>query len=169
MGTLKHILGGRVPLFERFHAERFHAQGGGASILAWHAARQEGTEVALSPLERSIEQELSRLLNTRCACPLALLATRERSVIDYGLPDYTALCTGGSADRQRLVELVRDTIAAFEPRLRNVQVEIAMLPNCRHALRVGVGAMVLVDGRLEPVRFNIGANHDTGHMTEVNP
>jgi len=164
VGTLNHVLGGRVPLFERFHA-----QGESASVLAWHAARRDGIEVDLSPLERSIEQELSRLLNTRCACPLAVLATRERSVIDYGLPDYTALCTGSSGDRQRLVELVRDTIVAFEPRLRNVQVEISMMPNCRHALRVDVGGMVLIDGRLEPVRFNINANHETDHMDKVNP
>ncbi|SHH10119.1 type VI secretion system baseplate subunit TssE [Massilia sp. CF038] len=155
MGTLNHVLGGRVPLFERFHA-----RGGDASVLAWHGARQDGTEVNLSPLECSIEQELTRLLNTRCACPLAVLATRERSVIDYGLPDYSALCSGSSADRARLVSLVRDTIVAFEPRLRQVEVEIALLPNCRHALQVGIRGAVLVNGRLEPVRFNLSANGD---------
>lgn len=157
MATLDHLHGARVPLFDRFHPDGEGGRGS-ASLLEWHAARQDGMERAASPLERSIERELSRLLNTRCPCTMEQLATRERSVVDYGLPDYSALYTANLDDQKRLAMLVRDTIAAFEPRLREVRVEIARIPNSRHALRVSVGGMVLIEGRLEPVSFNVSAN-----------
>ncbi|MES2317740.1 MAG: type VI secretion system baseplate subunit TssE [Pseudomonadota bacterium] len=160
MATLDHLRGARVPLFDRFHPDGKGGRGG-PSLLEWHAARQDGMEYAASPLERSIERELSRLLNTRCACTIEQLATRERSVVDYGLPDYSALYTANLDDQKRLAALVRDTIAAFEPRLREIQVEVARIANSRHALRVSVGGMVLVEGRLEPVRFNLSANGDS--------
>lgn len=161
MATLDHLHGARVPLFDRFMPDGGGGRGG-VSLLEWHAARQDGMEHAASPLERSIERELIRLLNTRCPCSLAQLATRERSVVDYGLPDYSSLYTANLDDQKRLAALVRDTIAAFEPRLREVQVDIARIPNSRHALRVAVGGLVLIEGRLEPVRFNVSANGDAG-------
>ena len=163
MGTLDHVYGARVPLFDRFHPEDDSARGE-ASLLAWHAPAQLGAERSMSPLERSIEQELGRLLNTRCACPLDELARRERSVVDYGLPDYSALYTANLVDQQRLAVLVRDTIAAFEPRLREVKVELTRIPNSRHALRLVVSGMVLIEGRLEPVRFNLNANDEGGRL-----
>lgn len=159
MATLDHLRGARVPLFDRFFPDGGGGRGA-VSVLEWHAARNDGMERTVSPLERSIEQELARLLNTRCACPLDELATRERSVIDYGLPDYSALYTANVTDQKRLAVLVRDTIAAFEPRLREVEVEVARIPNSRTALRVTVAGMVLVEGRLEPVRFNVNANDE---------
>lgn len=161
MAALDLVEGARAPLFDRFFrdGEGAHAD---STLLDWHRARRDGGEPVLSALESSIELELGRLLNTRCACPLAELATRERSVVDYGLPDYSALYTNNTDDQRRLVELVRATIEAFEPRLREVAVQVEMLGNSRHALRVRVQGMVLIEGRLEPVSFRIGANEEGG-------
>lgn len=161
MATLDLLHGARVPLFDRFlpAGQDTHASG---SLLEWRAVRQPGQGGESSPLERSIERELGRLLNTRCACPLAELATRERSVVDYGLPDYSTLYTANVDDQKRLAVLVRDTITAFEPRLREVAVEVSRIANSRCALRVAVAGKVLVEGRLEPVIFNINANEEGG-------
>lgn len=157
MAQLQQFLGARAPLFDRFEA----GGEGAATLHEWAPARYDGMTAVLSALERSIALELHRLLNTRCGATLAVLATRERSVIDYGLPDYAALYTSSLEDRRRLTALVQDTIVAFEPRLRAVQVQIELLGNSRHALRVLIAAQVLVQGRLEPVSFRIGA-HDEG-------
>jgi type VI secretion system protein ImpF len=161
LAALDLVEGARAPLFDRFFRDGEGARAD-STLLDWHRARQEGGEPVLSALEASIEQELGRLLNTRCACSLAELATRERSVVDYGLPDYSALYTNNTDDQARLVELVRGTIEAFEPRLRQVAVQVDMLGNSRHALRVRIQAMVLIEGRLEPVSFRIGANEEGG-------
>lgn len=155
MADLHLVHGARAPLFDRFGAA---GEGGAAPFLDWHAARRDGQDVAVSALELSIGRELGRLLNTRCGATLAQLAGRERSVIDYGLPDYSILYTDHIDDRRRLTELVRDTIVAFEPRLREVEVRIELLGNSRHALRVYVQGMVAVHGRLEAVSLQLGAN-----------
>lgn len=162
MAVLDQVRGQRAPLFDRFHANGFGTQGAGV-LLTWHAARQQGDERVVSPLERSIEQELARLLNTRCAWPREEAVKWERSVVDYGLPDCTALYTANLADQQRLAAMVRDTIAAFEPRLREVQVALVRIPNSRHGLRVSISGAVLVGGRLEPVRFDINTNDEKAH------
>src|SRR6185369_15761732 len=102
-----------------------------------------------------IGAELERLLNTRCAASLAQLATRRRSVLDYGLPDYSALHTADVEHRRQLSALVLDTATAFEPRLRDVQVDVEPAPNTRHALEVSITGHIAAPGRLEPVNFRV--------------
>lgn len=152
MADFKLLRGARAPLFDRFGDEDGE---GGAAFLPWHAARRDGGGLSLSALEHSIATELDRLLNTRCAASLEQLATRPRSVLDYGLPDYTSLYTADLRHRRQLGELVRETIAAFEPRLRDVQVEVAADVNSRQALEVAISGRVLAADRLEPVSFKV--------------
>jgi type VI secretion system lysozyme-like protein len=149
---LKLLRGARAPLFDRFGDEDGE---GGDAFLAWHAARRGGAGLSLSALEQSIAIELDRLLNTRCAASLEQLAARPRSVIDYGLPDYSALHAADLKHRRQLGELVRGSIVAFEPRLRDVQVEVEPDPNSRQALEVVVSGRVVADDRLEPVHFKV--------------
>lgn len=125
------------------------------SFLAWHPARREGLGLALSALEQSIVMELDRLLNTRCAASLEQLASRTRGVLDYGLPDYSALHSDNVEHCRLLAALVQSTVAAFEPRLHGVEVDVAPMPNSRMALDVTVRGTVLAEGRLEPVSFRI--------------
>ena len=155
MAALHLVQGARAPLFDRFGAV---GEGAGAPLLEWYDPRRVGQDVAAPALALSIGRELGRLLNTRCGATLAQLAGRERSVIDYGLPDYATLYTDHLDDRLRLTQLVRDTIVAFEPRLREVEVRVELLGNSRHALRVYVQGMVVVHDQLEPVSLQVGAN-----------
>jgi type VI secretion system protein ImpF len=152
LADLKLLRGVRAPLFDRFGDEDGE---GAASFLAWHPARRDGLELSLSALEHSIGAELERLLNTRCAASLAQLATRRRSVLDYGLPDYSALHTADVEHRRQLSALVLDTVTAFEPRLRDVQVDVEPAPNTRHALEVSITGHIAAPGRLEPVNFRV--------------
>lgn len=152
MADLKLLRGARAPLFDRFGDEDGE---GGDAFLPWHAARRGGGGLTLSALEQSIALELDRLLNTRCAASLAQLAQRPRSVLDYGLPDYSALHTADLQHHHQLQRLVHDTIAAFEPRLRAIQVVIAADRNSRQALDVAVSGHVVVAERLEPVSFKV--------------
>lgn len=155
MGDLSSLEGVRPPLFERFGGAE-----AGPAFLPWHAARRDGMELALSSLERSIGAELGRLLNTRCAASAAQLAGRERSVLDYGLPDYSAFYTGSVEDQRRLRALVQSTVEAFEPRLRELEVEVALPGNSRQALDVTIRARVMLEGTLEPVSFHVVAQSE---------
>lgn len=152
MAGLKLLRGARAPLFERFGDEDGE---GAAAFLPWQPGRRGGAGLTLSALESSIALELDRLLNTRCAASLDQLAVRPRSVLDYGLPDYSSLHTADLKHRRQLAVLVRDTIVAFEPRLRDVEVEVTPDANSRHALDVAVSGRVIAEDRLQPVSFKL--------------
>jgi type VI secretion system lysozyme-like protein len=85
----------------------------------WRILDREG-------LMRSIRLELHRLLNTRSHYAVEANGHRQRTVIDYGLPDYSALYTRNPEDHKRLAALVQSTVEAYEPRIRNVRIEVIL-------------------------------------------
>jgi type VI secretion system protein ImpF len=107
-------------------------------------------------LRDSVSRELTRILGTRCSITGDEALTRERTVIDYGLPD---LEYGGRTilpeDLRRLRRLVQKTIEAYEPRLQQVHVEIKrredVSPHAR--LHVTVTAMIVTEEVREPLSF----------------
>lgn len=107
-------------------------------------------------LRASIRRELERLFNTRSALPAEALRTRERTVVEYGLPDLGVLSPGRHADRVRLAAILREAVQAYEPRLADVRVTVGQpseAPGERGALRARIDAVLLIDGVPEPVSF----------------
>ena len=109
----------------------------------------------LSPAEtrESIARELSRLLNTRCVETMERVAGRERTVVDYGLPDFTTLNPTSDGDRQRLARLIVAAVDAYEPRLRQARVDVAVDPASPRALRIVLHATLVLGHLSEPVSF----------------
>lgn len=139
--------GAKAPLFDRLAQP---ARGGRNS-----ESRVHGT-LDRDGIARSIQRELERLLNTRCPYPAASLVPGARSVIDYGLPDYSAMYTQNPDDHKKLTTLIRQTIEAFEPRLRNVRVEIQLFGNSEKALLVKLAGSLAVGNVMERVSFAVG-------------
>lgn len=104
-------------------------------------------------LIESILSELSRLLNTRCSTTMAGLEGQERTVANYGLPDFTTLNPTSEGDRQRLARLIVDAIRAFEPRLQNPVADVRTDPANGRVLRVRVDGMLVIEHLAEPVSF----------------
>ncbi len=75
-------------------------------------------------LKASLRRDLEWLLNTRRIPDEAPETYRElhRSLYNFGLPDVTSMSLNSPRDRQRLLRLVEQTIAIFEPRLTAVRV-----------------------------------------------
>lgn len=137
---------GRVCLFDRLVDEN-------------PSRKQEA--VPLSTLDRaglrqSVTRELGRILSTRCPITGDEALSRERTVIDYGLPD---LEYGGRAllpeESKRLQRLVQKTIEAYEPRLQEIHVQIKHREDvATHArLVVSLTAMLVTDDVREPLSF----------------
>jgi type VI secretion system lysozyme-like protein len=101
----------------------------------------------------SIRTELVRLLNTRCAETIDRLPGQDRTVVNYGLPDFLTLKPRNDRDRQRLASLVGDAIRAYEPRLRNPSVTATTLPGTQSALLLAVEGTVVLGELSEPVSF----------------
>src|SRR5437899_11668761 len=81
----------------------------------------------LRALKRSVARDLEALLNTRQEAlePLPEEFTElGRSILTYGLPDFTSFNLAATDDRMRVRRCLEDAITNFEPRLRRVRVSI---------------------------------------------
>lgn len=125
-------------------------------------------------LWESVRRELGQLLNTRCPVPLHRLAEEERTVINYGIPDFTSLSPQSANDRKLIAEIIGQTITAYEPRLRNVRVQVEKYEEDERTLQIILEADLLTDlvievrsypefsSSLEPVTFPIILHSKTG-------
>ncbi|HBB94882.1 MAG TPA: type VI secretion system baseplate subunit TssE [Blastocatellia bacterium] len=137
-------------------------------------------------LKVSIRRELERLLNTRCSLSLERVGEEDRSVVNYGIPDFSSLSPSNADDHALIASIIRQTIAAFEPRLRQVYVEVTSLgageasvpvqTKCAHdvfeiwesrpsgegTLRVSIDAVMTVGEFNEPVHFPVVLNSMSG-------
>ena len=113
-------------------------------------------------LKESVRRELQQLLNTRCSLPLHQIAEEERTVINYGIPDFSSLSAEDADARDLISTVIGRTIAAYEPRLKQIRVTVEQLPDNRWALGLNVEALLVVDSFTEPVSFPVLLNNKNG-------
>ena len=156
--------GGRALLFER--------------LVDLEPERKEEPQpfrvLSREELWESVRRELGQLLNTRCPVPLHLLGEEERTVINYGIPDFTSLSPQSGNDRKLIADIITQTVAAFEPRLRNVRVNVEEYEENERTLQVTLEADLVTEtvieirshpefgSSLEPVTFPIILHRKTG-------
>ena len=144
------IAGARVPLFDRLDLDPEIDDERPFRILT----REQ--------LRASIRRELGRLLNTRCGLSLDQVGEEERSVINYGIPDFSSLSAQNADDQILIGRIVGQTISAFEPRLQNVAVDVRPMPNSEAGLYLFIDAMMVVGQFNEPVYFPVVLNNKNG-------
>lgn len=85
-----------------------------------------GDQFSIAELRNRVQRDLEDLLNTRCRVvePPKDLKQLDTSLANYGLPDYTGLSSAVEGARERLRAELRKTIERFEPRLRNVRIQV---------------------------------------------
>jgi len=121
----------------------------------------------LRDLKQSVRRDLENLLNTRWRCEELPQDLRELelSLVNYGLPDISGPTLGYARQREQFRELLENVIRHFEPRLRNVAVE--MLDNVEpldRTLRFRINAMLLAEPAPEPVMFDSALQPVTGNV-----
>jgi|SRR5947207_9735445 len=104
-------------------------------------------------LKESVRRDLELLLNTRCPLPAHRIPPRDGSVVDYGIPDFTALSPARFEDRGKLAEAMVRAINAFEPRLAEVQVRLDPVAGNEKSLAATIEAKLMVGRVAEPVSF----------------
>lgn len=111
----------------------------------------------LRQLKQAVTRDLEALLNTRQEAlgelPAAFVEVR-RSLLTYGLPDFTAFSLLNPQDRQRIRRALEQAIAAFEPRLERVRVNLASPRQHEQTLRFHIEALLKVEPAPEPVTFD---------------
>ncbi len=108
-------------------------------------------------LKSSVRRDLEWLLNSRRICEMPDEGLKEvnRSGYVYGLADVSTLAMAASADRNKLVRQILDTIKLFEPRLMNVRLVMVETPDAgKKDVRLRIEAMLRMDPVPEPISFD---------------
>jgi len=122
-------------------------------------------------LRRSVQQELEKLLSTRCQRSFSAVYGRPRSILDYGMPEMSIYVLNHEGNATGLNEpglkaLLKETIETFEPRLKNVEVEIKAIRAESGELSMSVSADLVCGAIREPVRFEVDRSTVTGLIHE---
>ena len=100
-------------------------------------------------------RDLENLLNTRRTIyqPSAEFTELNKSVFVYGLRDFTSQSTKSTALRKALRQDIERTVARFEPRLRNVKIQLDS-DQRGNSLRFRINALLVIEPETEPVQFD---------------
>ena len=134
--------GARALLFDRFFLPEEEAAGGEEPV---RVLDRDGVRA-------SVDRELRRLLNTRCPIPAAVVDSRPRTVLEYGVTDFSHQYTRDPRARAEMAAAVERAVAAYEPRLRNARATVLDGGSDR-GLTVRIDAFMVVGDVVEEVSF----------------
>jgi type VI secretion system lysozyme-like protein len=113
-------------------------------------------------MKESVRRDLGWLLNTRSPIAPRQLEGQDRTVVNYGIPDFSALSPQNDDDHRRVALDITRTINAYEPRLTRVRVVVDEYRDDERSLRVRVDAILAVGDIEEPVSFGATVRSSTG-------
>lgn len=144
-------------LFDRLINDRAYAPADG---LVSH--------LSLDQLKDAVALDLEALLNTRMVIPVELLARHPdaaRSVLDYGLIDFSSFSLANDDDRKAICASLQAAIERHEPRLRDVSATLDAGDDTGKGLNFFISATLRVHAAVEPVNFNALLQPSTRHYS----
>ena len=113
-------------------------------------------QMSFNQVRGAVGRDLENLLNTKNFEVSLSAAFKElsRSVLVYGLPDFTASNPHSSTVKSELLQAVERAINLFEPRLQNVMVGIDDSDKNNRSLKFRISAVLVADPYVESVRFD---------------
>ncbi|MCA9059798.1 MAG: type VI secretion system baseplate subunit TssE [Planctomycetaceae bacterium] len=119
-------------------------------------------------IRRGIKRDLLDLLNTRFRCVAwqTELNELDESLMNYGLPDFTAAGLNLAYDPDLLLQAIRRAIRMFEPRLADVRVEaLADSFHIDRTFRFRIDAVLLIEHQRVPMQFDSTIESRTGQFS----
>jgi type VI secretion system protein ImpF len=108
-------------------------------------------------MKAAVANDLEELLNTRREALTDLpveFVEANKSLLVYGLPDFTSLNWLDPTDCSRIKRLIEVAITRFEPRLERVRVSMQEPNRNDRTLRFKIEAMLRIEPSREPVAFD---------------
>lgn len=111
---------------------------------------------SLAELKQSVKRDLEWLLNAR-SYPIDIDENLEevaKSVVTYGLPDFTGISAKNEGDLARISKQIETAIKHFEPRFLDLSVTLEPVYSTDRELRFRVEAFLNVEPSPEPIVFD---------------
>ena len=108
-------------------------------------------------MKNSVRRDLENLLNAKVkwlTWPESLIEL-DKSILSYGLPDYSSMPLGSLDGKARLCATVRETILKFEPRF--IDVSVSIIEDDRlleRTLKLRIQALLSTRPEPEEIAFN---------------
>lgn len=118
---------------------------------------EKSAPTLLQEIKSNIRRDLENLLNTRLfrAPAPGLYPELERSVINYGLPDFSTVQFGSAEHLEQFRRVVQETIEKFETRFRQVRVDIMDAgEDYDRTLYLKINSVLMVEPDPVPVLFD---------------
>jgi len=112
--------------------------------------------LSVRQIKDAVVRDLEKLLNTRrqILVPPPEYHEVHNSLFMYGLQDFTMKNPASPMVKQQLRQVIERTISRFEPRLKNVTVQIEAAGQNARDLRFRITAMLIMEPITEPVIFD---------------
>lgn len=113
--------------------------------------------VSVEQYKESVARDLEGLLNTRAAFSRQELAGHPqctRSLMTYGLRDFSAMSLANAHDRAAICRSLEEAIECHEPRLGNVRVHLDPAVQLGGGLHFTIQALLDLQPAREPVSFD---------------
>jgi type VI secretion system protein ImpF len=132
-----------------------------------HREAPSGPHQLLRDLKQSVRRDLENLLNTRVRYHTwpPHLTELKQSLVNYGLPDFTAINLSSAHDRQNFCKVIQAIVQQFEPRLKNVSVEpISSSEPLDRTFHFRIDALLRTEPSPERVVFDSNVEPATGDV-----
>jgi type VI secretion system protein ImpF len=124
-----------------------------------------GSAQVLREVKQSVRRDLEDLLNTRWRClewPESLVQL-EDSLINYGIPDFTASDLDAAQNPDILLRSIEDCIRRFEPRLKTVRLQsLGSTDETTRTFRFRIDGVLCLEPLEDPVRYDSSLEMATG-------
>ncbi|SPL69706.1 type VI secretion system baseplate subunit TssE [Acinetobacter stercoris] len=113
--------------------------------------------LSIQELRESVARDLEDLLNSRMAKLDHLIddyPESKKSIVQFGIIDFVGLSTANPTDRDKICQSIEQSIAAHEPRLRQIKVEMLLDGHNMGSLCLSIQAYLNIHPLYEPVIFD---------------
>ncbi|MEJ7848691.1 MAG: type VI secretion system baseplate subunit TssE [Pyrinomonadaceae bacterium] len=123
---------------------------------------------SIKELKQSVLRDLDWLLNTRHGFTVPEdLKEAVKSVICYGLPDFTALSVKSQVELNKLIKDIENSIRFFEPRFIDLKISFEPVGDLDRQIRFRIDASLDVDPAPEPITFDTVLNSGSGAFSVI--
>jgi type VI secretion system protein ImpF len=119
----------------------------------------------LRDLKSAVRRDLECLLNTRVRCVLYAAELKElnQSLVNYGIRDLTGLAVSAPKEREEFRRGIEAVILQFEPRLKNLSVQLVdPRETAERTIRFHIEAVLQAEPAPEPIAFDSTVRLTTG-------